>query len=294
MNFLEQSTRKPRLCENGCGFCMSCNAYPLLKAHDNFGHHHIFQDYSPTRSCRQLKVKAYRSDEVVYNTIKYICTGTVGNHNLQHLQNDAQQRWRNRWFQHAGLRLDGRELSDLRFYFDVFNEYFFWGTLSSTDIQWADHQRMTEMDRLGYETLFEYGSFHGISHIRLREPGIHDSQTPNVSLRILGTLLHEMVHAMIDLYSCSCCCAINSEGVMGHGPAWMRLGQAVEACANKAFPEAGKWDLGVQFTDVSYYREVKRVYELGAFERLREKTMLWEMKWLQDFCSKGELQNQSA
>jgi hypothetical protein len=293
MDFPEQSTRKPRSCENGCGFCTSCDAYLPHETHQNFGRHSTFQNYTLTRPGLRLEFKGYRSDEVVDNTLNYIWTGTVGNHDLQRLQKKAQQRWRDRWFEYAGLKLDARGLSDVRFYFNVFNDYFFCGTLRSTNIQWVDHQSMTEIDWLGETSIVEDDASQAIAYIRL-EPGIHDSQSSNVSLGILGTLLHEMVHAMIELYSCSCCCAINSKGVMGHGAAWMRLGQAVEACADKAFPEAGKWDLGVQFTDPSYCREVNRLHELRAFERLHEKTMLWEMKWLHDFCSKGELQNQSA
>ncbi len=301
MNLPEQSMRKPRSCENGCGFCQSCNLYLQHVTHHNFGRHYVFQNCSSTGSGLKLEFKGYRSDEVVNNTINYIETGAVGDHDLQSLQRNAQRRWRNRWSEYAGLKLDDRGLSDLRFYFDVFNDYFFGGALSSTNIQWIDHQQMFEAGWLGTSSLFDNDTgisknhitvLEGIVYIRMRKPGLHDSQTSNLRFRILGTLLHEMVHAMIQLHSCSCCCAINSEGVTGHGAAWMRLGQAVEFSADRAFPEAGKWDLSAQWTGGSYCLEVKRLHELGAFERLREKTMLWELKWLREFCNPWELQNQ--
>jgi hypothetical protein len=128
MNLPEQNMRKPRSCENGCGICQSCARYPLLKDHRNFGQHYEIQNSPADSHGLQLEVKAYRSGELVDHIIDYILTGNIGVHNLQTLQKNAQRRWSTRWIEHNGLKLDQTRLSDLRFYFDIFNDYFFCGT----------------------------------------------------------------------------------------------------------------------------------------------------------------------
>jgi hypothetical protein len=151
---------------------------------------------------------------------------------------------------------------------------------------------MDEARQLGYAQLFEMGPFGDIVHIRLRESKINVWYYSDVNLGILGVLLHEMTHAMIMLHTCSCCCAIKTEGVLGHGTSWVRLGQAIESEADRIFPEAGKWNLAVQATPPSnwvYCLEVQALQDRRAFERLYEKTMLWEISWLHEFEKLGSL-----
>lgn len=294
MNLPEQNMRKPRSCENGCGICQACKKYPLLKNHRNLGQHYEIHKSPADSHGLQLEIKGYRSGEIVDNIIGYVFTGVIGVHNLQPLRKNAQKRWSMRWIEYDGLKLDQRGVADLRFYFDVFNDYFFCGTLSSTNVCWGDADRMDGAHQLGYTSLFENGQFEDIADIRLRRSKINVFYYSDVNLGILSTLLHEMTHALITLYTCSCCCAINTEGVLGHGTSWLRLGQAIESEANRVFPEAGKWDLVAQVTPPSnwiYRIELKALQDARAIERLYEKTMLWEISWLHEFEKLGSFGN---
>jgi len=46
---------------------------------------------------------------------------------------------------------------------------------------------------------------------------------------LLGSLLHEMIHGYLTIYSCECCWdSPKGSGIVGHGEAWQRIAHAVE------------------------------------------------------------------
>lgn len=291
MDLPPQSNRKPRSWYTGCGVCRSCLFLPNFEGHDNFGSHDNFPTLRSSLSDLRLRVKVYRTNEIVDKTIDYMVARTVENDNLPTIQTNARLSRRNGWSQHAGLVLDQRGRPAIELYFDFFSEYFFGGTLSRSDnvnLEWADHQMMPEEECVGATSYSwsQSGLFEDAVRIQLREPDKNDHGTPNASLNILRTLLHEMTHAMIVLFSCSCCCSINHQGVEGHGASFMRLARAIEFHAQKAFPRVGEWDLGLK---VSFGNERYRLYELCAQQRLYKKTMLRELEWLNRYTSWGLL-----
>ena len=66
-----------------------------------------------------------------------------------------------------------------------------------------------------------------------------------------GTLLHEMCHAFIDLFVCSCrsCSegARSGGGLSGHGPTWVLAARMIEREADRVFRVADEvpFDLGI-------------------------------------------------
>ncbi|CAG8955607.1 hypothetical protein HYFRA_00009561 [Hymenoscyphus fraxineus] len=107
-------------------------------------------------------------------------------------------------------------------WFDLFDTWLFGGTLSNTDLV-IENSKTSALGRGWY-----YNPTNTV-HIQLldktlgSEPGFTGS---NEHL-FIGTLLHEMVHAFIYLYSCpKYCCNVCFEpqlggrGKFGHGPVW--------------------------------------------------------------------------
>lgn len=75
---------------------------------------------------------------------------------------------------------------------------------------------------------------------------------------ILGTLLHELAHAAMDIlgFHCQKCLCflihLGAHGLSGHDPSWMKLARALELEANRVFPLKTRiWDLDVQDDGVS-------------------------------------------
>ncbi|KAL5314886.1 hypothetical protein ACEPPN_017536 [Leptodophora sp. 'Broadleaf-Isolate-01'] len=56
---------------------------------------------------------------------------------------------------------------------------------------------------------------------------------------LTGTLLHELVHAVVDVYTCACqrCkeSSVEAEGLTGHGPVWMGISLKVEKTMQQIF-----------------------------------------------------------
>ena len=64
-------------------------------------------------------------------------------------------------------------------------------------------------------------------------------------MKTLGTLLHEMVHAMLHTFACRCQCAAETAGTSGHGPSWVTIAKAMEKELKNKFDGFGIWDLKI-------------------------------------------------
>lgn len=53
----------------------------------------------------------------------------------------------------------------------------------------------------------------------------------------IGLLLHEMVHAMLEVFSCRCNCRASTSGLTGHGPFFLKLAQTMEYEMNRPWRE---------------------------------------------------------
>lgn len=105
-----------------------------------------------------------------------------------------------------------------------------------------------------------YDSGHRTRCARIRlNPIDHDGQSVKLPAKFrklnpasvdrLGTLLHEICHAFLDLYACSQCSLAEVRQFRGHGFAWQRVAYWVEAFAQEKLDlplDLGRFD-GIKF-----------------------------------------------
>lgn len=158
------------------------------------------------------------------------------------LQEATLQRW-HKWLPTIDIsrREDGL---DLQFLFSLFDDYFFQGwTKHRTTVAWVEYR--PELNFLGAEVCD--GTRAVILLMRLQPQRAWTRQS---IVSLLGTLLHEMAHAFVELKGCYCstcqCREMipNTWGVSGHGPVWVKLCEAMEAEANRSLRGLhGVWNL---------------------------------------------------
>ena len=159
--------------------------------------------------------------------------------------------------------------------FDIFDDYFFCGSLHGRiDIVWTDI--LPTAEQKGY-TSDAAGSLHRATIFIKRPHAEFRTWTKRLVNEVLQTLLHEMIHAVFNVYECRCCTCMMREnharntGVSGsgHGPVWRDLGQAVQQEANKMFLRDGEgWDLDVERWGGSHVRELRAILELRMEGRI--------------------------
>ncbi|KAK4543954.1 hypothetical protein LTR36_004728 [Oleoguttula mirabilis] len=142
--------------------------------------------------------------------------------------------------------LSGMDESVLIAPFQIFNRYFFGGSIQRARLRWglrdlrsqAGWAASCRVNHGGGDVLITLGPEH-----RNRIQGDVVGLSPFDSL--MGDLLHEMVHAFLGRYSCvgyTCesveCLGLSEANIRrnnSHGRAWWRLAQAIEAEAQRAF-----------------------------------------------------------
>ena len=125
---------------------------------------------------------------------------------------------------------------DLKDMFFVLNDFLFLGALRNRCyVEWMDECRTGKRQKMlgwcesGEET--NHGLVQSIGLVRPTE------DKPQSVRDIVGTLMHEMCHAIFAL-ACNCACCscplnrLNSEGFSGHGPSWGKLRSSIEKTAN--------------------------------------------------------------
>lgn len=111
--------------------------------------------------------------------------------------------------------------------FDIYNDYLFCGALHGrVNVVWVDD--CPKAGQKGF-TVDAPGPLH-CATISIKRPGavVHTTWTPHLVKESLETLLHEMIHALFNLYECRCATCTMGEnqasntGVQGsgHGPDW--------------------------------------------------------------------------
>ena len=158
------------------------------------------------------------------------------------LQEAALQRW-HQWLPTIddSLREDGL---DLQFLFHLFDDYYFQGRIKhDTTAKWIEYR--SGLPLLGMTIVRGTRAVIFIKKLHPQRVWKRD-----LVKFLLGTLLHEMAHAFVDLKGCSCPTCVcpanvpNTCGVSGHGPSWVKLCEAIEAEANRSLRGLhGIWDL---------------------------------------------------
>ena len=161
---------------------------------------------------------------------------------LDQIQIDALMRWR-------ASRTDHREEKEgyafpLDFYFELFDDYFFLGSLRQyTKVAWA-HNTPANVEWVGFTQINRRSMTPGPLEILIQVKRQDDQLLNREIIReCLDTLLHEMIHAFFMIYSVS---ARETEGLTGHGLCWVQVATVIAAEANRSFGELwDKWELGI-------------------------------------------------
>ena len=161
----------------------------------------------------------------------------------------AIQRFRNRGTWHRGAWSEDpkSQLEDLKLFFDIFNDVFFNGLLKGL-CQFELLSSSNMQDRVGrpcvgccYTTVpgTERDKRYRIEKpwalLSIREQDSHETRWRSRGFLLkeyLGTLLHEMLHAMFTLYTCWCFSGCYQKGrklrLIGHHMEWQRAAHAIE------------------------------------------------------------------
>ena len=196
---------------------------------------------------------AYACEELTSQFVKYwLKIKEDDGHGLEIIQINAMARW------HA-LRLEWDKSMEeypvpLDAFVEIFDDYFFLGALRSyTEVKLADDtQENFNWEGLTTSRRRRTPSDPPHTEIKLKPPS---SQLWNreETQPFLETLLHEMTHAFLAIYSApveilGCNRKIaETTGLTGHGPCWVKVAAAIEAEAERSFGDLWyEWDLGIE------------------------------------------------
>ena len=166
----------------------------------------------------------------------------MGEKELDQVQIDALMRWR-------ASQTDRREAKGgyafpLDFYFEIFDDYFFLGSLRQyTKVVWAANTP-ANIEWVGFtkanSAFVTPGPLEVLIQVKWQDDQLRNREFVG---ECLDTLLHEMIHAFFMIYSVS---AMETEGLTGHGDCWVRVATVVAAEANRSFGELwDRWELGI-------------------------------------------------
>lgn len=159
-----------------------------------------------------------------------------------HMDSEIKRQALTRWDALLPELLDGplwRETEfDLKDSFTVLDDFLFLRALRNRcRVEWVDECQIGwKRDSVGWCECGEETNRGLTQWIRLVRPTV---KKPKTVQEVLGTLMHEMCHAIFafkcDCSSCRRCLLnkINGEGLTGHGPSWKKVRQSIENTANK-------------------------------------------------------------
>ena len=241
--------------------------FPELSSHLKADHHSPFMQSALKRCLRkhglltnlrpasgfyihanaQLEPRAipskYACEDLTTEFVKYWTKlPEMGETELDQVQIDALMRWR-------GSQTDRREAKEgyafpLDFYFEIFDDYFFLGSLRQyTKVLWA-YNTPANIEWVGHtktkSSFMTPGPLEVLIQVKRQDHRLRDREIVG---ECLDTLLHEMIHAFFMIYSVS---AMETEGLTGHGEFWVRVATVIAAEANRSFGEVwDQWELGI-------------------------------------------------
>ena len=185
----------------------------------------------------------YACEDLTSEFVKYWTRlPEMGKADLDQVQVAALMRWR-------ASQTERREAKEgytlpLDFYFEIFDDYFFLGSLRQyTKVAWA-HNTPANIEWVGHtktkSSFMTPGPLEVLIQVKRQD---HRLRNREIIGECLDTLLHEMIHAFFMIYSVS---AMETEGLTGHGECWVRVATVIAAEANRSFGEVcDKWELGI-------------------------------------------------
>lgn len=265
---LPRSTMNPPSFTVGTAFrctCRTCSTH--RKGRNNqFGlepHRHLaFPNFCTWDGRLRLRPRNYDCKDMTTGLIRIFERNPRRYRCSTHLQHRALARWQS-WVesqrQMPTSQLALKHSIDLRFLFEIFDDYFFCGVLSEwTRVTWVgfDRNNSSVVGSADDDPALPgpYGLIK-IANWRSVQPG-----GPSAIMKTLNTLLHEMVHSMLNTFTCRCRCASQTSGFTGHGPLWEKLARALEQELKHKFAGYGEWDLNIEN---ALGREIVRCKKLG-------------------------------
>ena len=196
----------------------------------------------------------YACEELATEFAKYWTDIREGNgEGLQEIQRGALERWHAVRFE-LGISTEQHPLL-LDFFVDVFDDYFFLGSLrqyltvkivdgSFANPSWAGLTKGAKRSILS-----------GSPEVQIKLKRLPDQLwTRELIQDFLDTLLHEMSHAFLMIYTspvgdsgrCEYRRVVETEGLTGHGPCWVKVAGAVAAEADRSLGRVwDKWELKI-------------------------------------------------
>ena len=249
--------REAPLTEN-CGVCDAWRCLGLTG-------HHSHLEVEPGRILRSGRY-FLRETFPTWQSLQHVFIEFLGPSQAS-IQAAAVARW-DYYRQCVGLTIDTVETEELIYLFNIFDDYFFRGTLKRwTAVIWADYDR----GRSGSTTLYTHASVPYVIitiHRPPRPGGVGDCSHDDPS-EIIATLLHEMCHAIFELYVCRSCCKASGPGLTGHGVAWLSLAFAVQEGVKRSFEGLGNLSLDVADDSVSVQDELDALGRHGMWRDRR-------------------------
>ena len=260
--------------ENGCGFCYRCIRSPRPWSRST--NHETFPECrfaSGLRVSSEPQPDTYHCDELV--------DGLINHHTVSCLNPSTVL---DRTFRCLHLILNNvntsqgtMSLSSLKGLTDLsvlFDELLFSGLLRGRmSIHLVDTINKVPL-LLGKTS--DSPSRYGEVTITLKRPTESNTGVVSTELRdcsalieMCNTLIHEMLHAVIRIYTCKCrdCdCLFNrcrTMGLDGHGPSFRRLGGWLEAWLQFTFGVYGTWHLDATDNSVSHEFEKEELRKHG-------------------------------
>ncbi|CAF9941517.1 hypothetical protein IMSHALPRED_002765 [Imshaugia aleurites] len=199
---------------------------------------------------------------------------------LREIQLDALKRWHAFQFE-LGKRSEESPLP-LDFFLEIFDDYFFLGTLRPyTKVRLVDRTRRN-LGWIGLTTSKRQYLIEGRREIQIKLKRLPDQLwTRDLVQDLLDTLLHEMTHAFLMLHSTPprflgitrYRSLVETEGLTGHGPCWLKVATAVQVEADRSLGEAwDKWELKIQRSRQFERNELKELNDRKGIQMMDEES----------------------
>lgn len=198
---------------------------------------------------------------------------------LQEIQLSALTRWRTFKFE-LGKSTEAHPLP-LDFFVQIFDDYFFLGALGPyIEVKMAD-DTPANSGWVGITKKKRHFTSSAPPEIQIelkRQP--HQLWTRTRIQESLDTLLHEMTHAFLMIYSAPEAFLeyfryrrlVETEGLTGHGPCWVRVAAAVAAEADRSLGGMWEmWSLGITNALLSEKAALVELYDRKELETMEEE-----------------------
>lgn len=205
----------------------------------------------------------YVSEELTTEFANYWTKIRNDEERLEKIQLNALSRWRTFQFE-LGKSTESHPLP-LDVFMEIFDDYFFLGALRPyTKVSLAD-DTPANSSWLGLTKKEK-------QHISSGPPEIHiqikrlpkQLWTRRLIQEFLDTLLHEMTHAFLMIYTAAegYRRMVETEGLTGHGPCWVKVAAAVAAEADRSLGGLWeKWSLKISDALLSERAELRKLHD---------------------------------